>query len=76
MGRLASRQPELASGRQKLRVAKRPVEDRERSRSDRPSAKGIPQPANQTPVLISAASLRVTFKHEINETLVKTCKSL
>jgi hypothetical protein len=51
-------------------------EDRERIMSDRPSAKGIPQPANQTPVVISAAKLRVTFKHEMEKATVKSCKGL
>lgn len=44
--------------------------------SDRPSAKGISQPANQTPLLISAAKLRVTFEHEIHNEKVKSCKGL
>lgn len=66
--------PGLASGRRKVRVAKRPVEDRERIMSDRPSAKGISQPANQTLELISAAKLQVTFTHEIEKATVKSCK--
>lgn len=44
--------------------------------SDRPFTKGISQPANQTLLLISAAKLRVPFKHEIHKEKVKSCKGL
>jgi hypothetical protein len=54
----------LAS-RRKVHVAKRPVEDREKEQERPAVQEGIPQPVNQTPLLISAAELRVTFKHEI-----------